>query len=487
MQTKAKSLRVNATLNAIKQLCGIIFPIITFSYATRVVGAEGIGVYSFAQSIISYMLLIASIGVTNYAVREGSKVKDNKDKLLSFCNEVYSINITFTVISYIVLLVMMLTWTRLQEYKIAILIQSSAIIVTTLGADWINTIYEDYLYLTLRYIAVQIIALLAMLTFVKSTDDLYKYIIICTLSSSGGNLFNIAYIRKRLRLRPTLKMNIREHMLPMLILFFNSIASVIYLNSDITMLRIFTDDREVGLYTVSTKVYSVIKTLINGVTYVTVPRFSYYLGKEMKKVYTEKFYKLFDLLLIITLPAALGLFMLSKNILIVFAGSGYESGQYVIKILSIAFPFAVGSCLYSYAVLIPNSLEKYFMISTIIAAVTNITLNMLFLPRYGMEGAAITTLLAEVIVFVISSYYSSKCIQREIHFRKYIVVSIGTIVVGVTCYVLSLLELSTSADTVISIIGSCILYIVILYAFRVPEVHELKLIIAHRLHINKQK
>lgn len=485
MQKKMNSLRVNASLNAIKQVCGIVFPIISFSYASRVVGAEGIGVYSFAQSIISYMLLIASIGVTNYAIREGAKIKDDSNTLNDFCNEVFSINLTFTALSYIVLIVLMLSWTRLHEYRYAILIQSTAIIITTIGADWVNTIFEDYRYLTIRYIVIQFIALISMVFFVKSPKNLYVYIVICTLSSVGGNLLNIIYIRRYVHLRFTLKMNFSKHIIPLLILFFNSVASVIYLNSDITMLRIFTNDKEVGIYTVSTKVYSVLKTLINGVTYVTVPRFSYYLGKGLKEDYSKHFYKLFDALIIITFPAAVGMFMLSGNILQIFAGHGYESGASVIQILSIAFPFAVGSCLFSYAVLIPNSFEKYFMVSTIIAAATNIVLNIILIPVMGMNGAALTTLLAEIIVYIISSHYSNKCIQRKIQWRKYGSVLIGSALVLITCYLISFIQLSEIWTVVFSVVGSCVVYLAVMLVCKVPEINEIIQIIQKRFRISK--
>ena len=143
MQNKMRPLKVNATLNAIKQCCGIIFPIVTYSYASRVVGADGLGIYSFVQSIISYMLLIASIGISNYAVREGAKIKDDSDKLKDFCNQIYSINIVFTVFSYLILFFTFILWNKLHGYKYALLIQCTAIVLTTLGADWINSIYED--------------------------------------------------------------------------------------------------------------------------------------------------------------------------------------------------------------------------------------------------------------------------------------------------------------------------------------------------------
>ncbi len=471
MQNKMRPLKVNATLNAIKQCCGIIFPIVTYSYASRVVGADGLGIYSFVQSIISYMLLIASIGISNYAVREGAKIKDDSDKLKDFCNQIYSINIVFTVFSYLILFFTFILWNKLHGYKYALLIQCTAIVLTTLGADWINSIYEDYIYLTIRYIAIQIISLFLMILFVKSTDDLYRYIVICTFSSFGGNLFNFVYIRKRIKLNFVFDMKFSIHIVPLMILFFNSVASVIYLNSDITMLEIYTNDKEVGIYSVSTKIYYVLKTLINGVTYVTIPRFSYYIGHKMKEKYLSSFSILFDALVVITIPAAVGIYMLSDSILFVFAGQGYESGQKVLQILSITFPFAVASCLYSYAVLIPNSNEKYFMLSTILAAISNIVLNLFAIPKYGIVGAALTTLLAEIIVFSVSAYFSHKFIKRELQFKKYFAVIVGALIIIIICYLLSVLKLSVYLYLVLSILISCLIYAAILLIFKVSEIY----------------
>ena len=68
---KNTSLKKNATLNVIRVLMSIIFPLITFPYASRTLGADNIGKVQFASSIIVFVGLFASLGVSNYAIREG--------------------------------------------------------------------------------------------------------------------------------------------------------------------------------------------------------------------------------------------------------------------------------------------------------------------------------------------------------------------------------------------------------------------------------
>ena len=70
---KYKSLKINALLNSFRSILNILFPIITFPYVSRVLQVKGIGIYNFSNSVISYFLLIAALGINTYAIREGAK------------------------------------------------------------------------------------------------------------------------------------------------------------------------------------------------------------------------------------------------------------------------------------------------------------------------------------------------------------------------------------------------------------------------------
>ena len=154
---KNKSLKFNAILNVIKQLCSVIFPLITIPYVSRILQSENYGKYNFGNSIISYFSLIAALGVSTYAVREGAKYRDDLKKITKFSREIFTINIISMIISYLLLFILLAVPSPLTSYRKLILIQSIVIFLTTIGADWINTIYEDFAYITLRYIFMQII------------------------------------------------------------------------------------------------------------------------------------------------------------------------------------------------------------------------------------------------------------------------------------------------------------------------------------------
>lgn len=272
---KQKSLGLNAVLNGIKQCCSIIFPLITFPYISRVLGNDGYGKYSFSYSVTNYFILLAALGIYTYAIREGAKVRDDQKEVDKFCSQVFSINVCSAAISLLLLSIMVFCLPKFSGYKAYIFIQSTAIIMAVIGTDWVNGIFEDYFYITVRYIAVQCVCLIAMFVFVRKPEDIIPYCIISVLATNGGNLINVFYVRKYAKIRFTFDMDLKRHLVSLLILFVNSIAISIYVNSDITMLGFFESDAQVGVYSFASKIYNLLKQLINAVIVVSVPRIAY--------------------------------------------------------------------------------------------------------------------------------------------------------------------------------------------------------------------
>ena len=130
-----KSIQTNAIYNVIKSAAAVIFPLITFPYASRVLLADGIGKVNFSLSVVSYFTLISSLGLTTYAIRECAGARNDKDKLGRVASELFSINMMTTLIAYVLLGLTLLFAKPLQEYRTLIIIQSSAILFTTLGTD----------------------------------------------------------------------------------------------------------------------------------------------------------------------------------------------------------------------------------------------------------------------------------------------------------------------------------------------------------------
>ena len=389
----------------------IIFPIITIPYITRVLLPENYGKINTGNSLISYVALIAGLGIANYAIREGSIVRDNEDKLNSFSSQVFSINVFSTVVSYVILAGIIFLVPHYQEYKLLLVIQGISVVFTTIGADWINSIEEDYFYLTIRYIILHIISLLLMFLLVKTPEDYYIYAAITLLNSAGSNLMNVFYIRRYVKIRFTFDIEWKRHLPPILILFGNSVAMTIYVSSDITMLEIFKGATEVGFYSVATKIYSILKQILNAILIVSIPRMTANVGNEDMEGFKNLGQKILSAIITLMCPLIIGIIIFRTEAINLASGKEYISGSSSLLILTIAIAPALIATFYASCVLMPLRKEKNILTGTVISAIVNVGLNFVFIPLLGGVGSAITTLISEVFVAVFFWYLVKKDIK----------------------------------------------------------------------------
>lgn len=477
---------VSAMLNIVRKACMIAFPLISFSYASRVLGTEGMGIYEFSLSIVNYFALIAALGVTNYAVRDGAHLigQHNQEhaqgvkvsKLDDFASEIFSINLIMTFVSYALMIIVVECIPFISGYRIAIYISGLSILFTTLSVDWINSLFEDYLYLTLRYIVVQTIAIIMLLAMVKTPEDIYKYITISIFAGVVNGVLNFVYVRRYVNIRFTLKIKLKQHAVPIFVLFCNNIASVVYLNSDVTILGLLTDDHNVGLYGAASKVYTMIKELINAAIFVTIPRFSMYVAQSDNSAddtrYIEGLKSLLTPLFTILTPACVGLVFMASNVICIVGGNAFLDGAAALKILAVAMFFAVLACFLAFAIVMPHKLEKYFLCATSLAAVINIVLNFIMIPVVGMPAAAITTLIAEIMVFIFLGIVSYKKVRLSelLAGRDIISVCLGSLVVAIVCSIIGRMELQYVAAggiklilfTLVNVVISVAAYMIVL-------------------------
>lgn len=462
-----KSLKFNALLNGIRQLCTILFPLITIPYVSRILGNDNYGKVNFGSSIISYFVLFAALGTTAYGIREGAKVRGDKAKFEKFANEIFTINIITTMISYVILFVLLLFWDKLFDYRLLIIVQSSIMIFNALGIAWVNNVFEDFTYTTLRYIGVQVVSLVLLFALVKNAEDYLLYAGITAFANIGGNIVNYFYIRKKyVRFRLTTKPNLKKHLMPIMYLFCNDLAATIYVNSDVTLLTLFKGDEATGIYSISTKVYAIVKQFINAVIGVVLPRLSAYKGEGRDDKYNELLHKLFHAILVLILPATVGIFMLSKEIIFILAGEEFISGYISLRILSIALGLAVMSFLFIYSVMIVNGLEKYCLISTVISAVVNVALNLVFIPWLSLNGAAITTVIAEFIVLVLSVYFSRGKYELNFKMKEIVPCVLSCIGIAIICLIVQSLILNPIIILIVAITLSVICYAVVMIAMK---------------------
>ena len=412
MQQKA-NVKANTLFNTIKSVFGIIYPLITFPYISRVLMAENVGKINFGNSVVSYFSLIASLGVTTYAVRECSKVKDDREQLGKTASQILSINILSTVIAYLALAVTLVVARPLDNYMTLICIQSSIILFATLGADWLNTAMEDFKFIAIRTMGMQILSLVLLFVFVRRPEDYLVYAVISVVASSGANIINIFYRRRFCRTRFTLDMDIKRHLPPILLLFSMILSQTIYCNSDMTMLGLMRGDREVGLYSTSVKIYNLVNTVIASVAWVVIPQLSAgFAKKDYKEVNRLLKYSL-NFIVVLGLPCLVGINVITKPLIYTLAGKEYMDASVSLHILTISLFISLIGGWIGNMMMLPAGRDKVCLTACAASAVINIILNFILIPQFGMNAAAATTAVAELVGLVILVRYIDKNIRIE--------------------------------------------------------------------------
>ncbi len=462
-----KSIKRNSILNVIKTISSILFPLITFPYISRVLMPENVGKVNFGISYISYFSMIASLGITTYAIRECSSVRDDKMILGKKASEIFSINICTTVVSYILLAVSLLLFQRLDSYRILIIIQSTSILFTTLGADWLNSAMEDFKYITLRTIAFQIISLLLMFCLVKTPDDYLKYAAISVFSSSGANIVNIFYRRKFCKVSFTKSMNWRKHFKPILLLFVMILAQTIFSSADQTMLGFMKGDYEVGIYSTAHKIENIISQVVSSLAWVVMPRMSLYFAEEDYIKVNQMLKKTLSLLMCIGVPSIAGVCVLAREIVMIIGGTSYLDAALPLMILMFSFAFSlVGGSFLGNMVLLPSKQENTYMWICCITAVFNVVLNFILIPYGGAKAAAFTTALSSLLIMILLIIKKDKRIKLDYIIQVSASPVIGSAVIVIYCKIVGLFVTGGWGKTVICIIGSAILYGVVLIVMK---------------------
>ena len=456
----------NTVLNTIKTVFSIIFPLITFPYVSRILGVENVGKINYGNSIVSYFSLIAGLGISTYAIRECSKVRDDNDKLSDTASQIISINILSTVISYVALFITLSFASKLDPYRELIIIQSTVIVFTTLGADWLNPAMEDFKYITIRTISAQFVSLLLMFIFVRHTEDYITFAIISVLASSGANVVNIIYRRRFCRMRFTIQIDWKRHLPHILLLFSMLLSQTIYTSSDTTMLGLMKSDYQVGLYSTSVKIYNMVNQVVASIAYVLMPGLS--------KCFAEKNYSKinetlrYGLSYIVTLgvPCLIGLNTITVPIIYTVAGKNYLPAAISLHILTVALLFSFIGGFFGNLIMLPSGREKICLMINIISAVLNFGLNLIMIPRWGLNAAAFTTAVSNMVGMIISLRFVEK--EIKIYRISEIIKAplIGGIGILIISAVIRILVTNNYMITLLTILLSTVEYAWVLYILK---------------------
>lgn len=410
--SKKKSLISSMAYNTWYTMINLLFPLITMPYLARVLGADGVGKVNFAASIVSYFIIIAALGIPLYGIREIANVREDKKKLDKTFSEIFVINAISSSIS-IALYLIIIQLDIFAENRVLLYINCITLIFNIANIDWLYKGLEEYRYITIRSTIIKLISLVCIFIFIKNEKDFIAYSIISVLALNINHLWNIIHSRKFVRISFK-ELNLKKHLKPIIVLVSVDLAVSIYVNLDTTMLGVLCNDKTVGYYTNSIKINKIVVSVVTSITTVLIPRLSYYIKNDMKDKFEELVVVTLKTIMCISVPASIGIFVLAKPIVENLLGMDFSPAIITIKILSLLIIILSVGNLFGTQILIPMGKENYLLKSVVCGAVVNFTLNLILIPKFENNGAAIASVIAEFLVMVIQIVFVRKYFKIKI-------------------------------------------------------------------------
>jgi len=461
-----KDIGSNYLYNLIYQILLMITPLITTPYISRNLGAEGIGLYSYSYSIVTYFTLFQILGTTMYGEREIAYNKDDYQKMGIIFWNIVSFRFITTIICLIVYIIYIMHFSK--DFIVALL-QMGYILAVPIDITWFFRGQENFKEVVIRNIAIKVLNISSIFIFIKNQNDLYKYIAILAFFPLIG------YVVMWSKLPCAIFKIDRKRISPHVVLrgafslFVPMVAVQIYVVLDKVMIGMFAASlHENGYYEQAEKIVKLSLTIITTIGTVMAPRIAgEYAKKQINKI-QNYLYASFRYVFLMGIPIILGMAAVSDMIVPWFLGSGFYKCIGLIKILSLLV-LAIGLsnvCAIQY--LIPVGKQNVFTFSTFSGAVINFFLNCLLIPKYYSVGAAFASVLAETAVALIGILYMAfidkiiKLAHIFYHVPKYL--SAG-IIMYLTIINLKRFVLFNVGYTFLMIVVGALVYFAILFLF----------------------
>lgn len=399
--SKTVSLKRNFIMNAILTASSFLFPLITFPYVSRVLLPEGNGRIAFATSIVSYFSMFSSLGIPTYGIRACAQVRDNQEELSRTAQEIFIINAITSVIVYTIFLIVINIVPRFQSERILFLILGSTILFNLLGMEWFYQALEQYQYITVRSLLFKCISIILMFLLVHSKEDYVIYGGITIFAGVGSNILNFFNVRHYISVKPLRPYGLFRHFKPILTFFALSVATTIYTNLDIAMLGFISGDMEVGYYNSAIKIKIILTSFVTSLGSVLLPRVSYYVENNLTEEYTKLIQKAFQFVTLSAISLCVYFILMANESILFLSGKAYERSVIPMQFIMPTILFIGLTNIIGIQLLVPLGKEKLVVFSTCIGAIVDVVLNIIFIPHYAAAGAAIGTVTAEFVVFLV--------------------------------------------------------------------------------------
>lgn len=390
-----------------ERIIGMVVTLFVGVYVARYLGPSNFGLLSYAGSFVGLFAGIATLGLDSILVRELVKDEKKRDELLgtTFVLKIIGSILVLTIIAIAIRFTDNKNFTNLLIFIIAIgtIFQSFNVINFYFQAKVLSK------YTVYAQIFSSIICAAIKLVLIYFNMSLIYFVIVSLLQGvilASGLI--VMYIKQKSSLfkwRPNFDLA-RKLLKDSWPLMLSGIAISIYMKIDQVMIKNMLDAKAVGNYAVAVRLSEVWYFIPMAITNSLFPAIIN-AKKVSEKLYYDRLQKLYDLMVIFAISIIIPTMFLSNFMISLLFGEQYNQAASVLSIYIWALFFVSLGVARSNWILSEN-LQRYALIYLSIGVISNILLNLLLIPQFGISGAAFATLISQML----SSYFCA-CLFKK--------------------------------------------------------------------------
>ena len=262
------------------------------------------------------------------------------------------------------------------------------------------------------------------------------------------------------------KVNLRDifrHLKPNLVLFIPVIAISLYNIMDKIMLGNMSTNTELGYYDSSEKILQIPIALITALGTVMMPRMSNLRANNEKKQVTSIIEISIRIAMFLSCGMSFGIMAVSKTFVPWYYGMDFKPCIVLFLVLLPSCIFLAFANVIRTQYLIPYEKDTVYICGVFSGAVVNLVVNYLLIPKFQAVGAAVGTLLAEVMVCVVQAYLVKDKLQMTSYIKDAFEFIIPGIIMFVFVYNIDFREFNSIFNLFLQVAMGILIYVIIVF------------------------
>lgn len=400
-------MRKNIVYNILLSLSNILFPLVSFPYAARILGPNGIGEAQFIFSYAQYFALFAALGIPVYGIKEIAKANNDPVATKSTFVSLSTLFIITSIIASTIYLASILLIPFFEPQQNIYIITGILVLFSFTYTDWYYAGKGEFKTITIRSIIIKALALGLLYVFVKTPSDLYNYLGVLIFTILGNQVYSFIVITYENKGIPY-QLEYAKHIKPLLFIFGATAASSMYTIWDTVLLGFLSNATAVGYYTAAIKFIKLTLPFVTSVGAVFIPVLSKHFADKNFASVQQNLNASFYFIVALTVPLTIGTILIAPEIIAIFSGDKFENSIMPMQIMAILPLFIGFGHLFAFQILIPSDKSKEVFVAMIAGLMISGGLNFILTPRYQEVGASIICIVTEISVTIIYFYYTNK-------------------------------------------------------------------------------